>query len=132
MPLAIARLRRRSVVVGIVAISLIYVAQLGIANIAVKPESALSQAARGVGVVMIRVMAKTKSRSDPALCFRQSGPAFHFHIGARCVFDRLELTAADRARWHALVESIAALEREGRPWSQDVIARAADRLQARR
>jgi len=38
-----------------------------------------------------------------------------------------------RTQWlDQLVESIAALEREGRPWNQDAIARAADRLQARR
>ena len=40
---------------------------------------------------------------------------------------------AVRTQWlDQLVESIAALEREGRPWDQDAIARAADRLQARR
>ena len=38
-----------------------------------------------------------------------------------------------RAQWlDPLLESLATLEREGRPWSQELIARAADRLQARR
>jgi MoxR-like ATPase len=38
-----------------------------------------------------------------------------------------------RTQWlEPLLDSLAALEREGQPWSQELIARAADRLQARR
>jgi MoxR-like ATPase len=49
------------------------------------------------------------------------------------LFKHQDDATAIRTQWlDHLVESIAALEREGRPWSQDAIARAADRLQARR
>jgi len=49
------------------------------------------------------------------------------------LFKHQDDATAMRTQWlDQLVESIAALEREGRPWSQDAIARAADRLQARR
>lgn len=49
------------------------------------------------------------------------------------LFKHQDDATAIRTQWlDQLVESIAALEREGRPWSQDAIARAADRLQARR
>lgn len=49
------------------------------------------------------------------------------------LFKHQDDATAVRTQWlDQLVESIAALEREGRPWDQDAIARAADRLQARR
>jgi len=49
------------------------------------------------------------------------------------LFKHQDDATAVRTQWlDQLVESIAGLEREGRPWSQDAIARAADRLQARR
>jgi MoxR-like ATPase len=49
------------------------------------------------------------------------------------LFKHQDDATAIRTQWlDQLVESIAALEREGRPWNQDAIARAADRLQARR
>jgi len=49
------------------------------------------------------------------------------------LFKHQDDATAVRTQWlDQLVESIAALEREGRPWNQDAIARAADRLQARR
>ena len=48
------------------------------------------------------------------------------------LFKHQDDATAVRTQWlDQLVESIAALEREGRPWNQDAIARAADRLQAR-
>ena len=49
------------------------------------------------------------------------------------LFKHQDDATAVRTQWlDHLVESIAALEREGRPWNQDAIVRAADRLQARR
>lgn len=49
------------------------------------------------------------------------------------LFKHQDDATAVRTQWlDQLVEAVAGLEREGRPWSQDVIARAADRLQARR
>ena len=49
------------------------------------------------------------------------------------LFKHQDDATAVRTQWlDQLVESIAALEREGRPWNQDAIMRAADRLQARR
>jgi len=49
------------------------------------------------------------------------------------LFKHQDDATAVRTQWlDQLVDSIAALEREGRPWNQDAIVRAADRLQARR
>ncbi len=49
------------------------------------------------------------------------------------LFKHQDDAAAVRTQWlDQILEGIAGLEREGRPWSQDAIARAADRLQARR
>jgi MoxR-like ATPase len=49
------------------------------------------------------------------------------------LFKHQDDATAVRTQWlDHLVDSIAALEREGRPWNQDAIVRAADRLQARR
>ena len=49
------------------------------------------------------------------------------------LFKHQDDATAIRTQWiDQLVESLAGLEREGHPWSQDAIARAADRLQARR
>ncbi len=49
------------------------------------------------------------------------------------LFKHQDDATAIRTQWlDQILEGIAGLEREGRPWSQDAIARAADRLQARR
>ncbi|MGH2405122.1 MAG: AAA family ATPase [bacterium] len=49
------------------------------------------------------------------------------------LFKHHDDAAAVRTQWlDQLVDGVASLEREGRPWSQEVVARAAERLQARR
>ncbi|MGQ0551413.1 MAG: LAGLIDADG family homing endonuclease [Armatimonadota bacterium] len=49
------------------------------------------------------------------------------------LFKHHDDAAAVRGQWiDQLLDGVAALEREGRPWSQDVVARAAERLQPRR
>ncbi len=49
------------------------------------------------------------------------------------LFKHQDDAAAVRTQWlDQLLDGVASLEREGRPWSQEVVARAAERLQARR
>lgn len=49
------------------------------------------------------------------------------------LFKHQDDAATVRGQWlDQLLDGVGALEREGRPWSQEIVARAAERLQARR